>query len=418
MGKVYIRTYAYNAEKTLSRTINSVLNQTYKDFEYYLCENGSQDGTKKIVEEYAAKDTRIKAFYNSYNYAPHETDECLYLPYRLKETDYYCILDADDEYAPEFLEEMLSFMERYELDIAVCGSNFLDVSQNNRLVGKRMLSEQLILENRSFAEHFPAYHSFMRVTWGKLYRGNTMHVTVQDSDVPDFPHAYGGDTYNTMQTFKSAKRVGILPKALHTYYISKKSVSYQYNPNRVEADQILHKATLEYLNNFGPISYKNEEFLLAVYMNAIKDTLQILYDAPVSIEQKLDDIYQIYESPYTKQLITKENFGKFFHQENNWGRLKTELFSSITEWLASCREISDEKVIRYCEMGELFSAAAEMENEWLFFKKLRLQFLLEQMEYSKADKELSELEELIPDDCQVQAFRNILGGNGYGKNNS
>lgn len=173
MGKVYIRTYAYNAEKTLRRAVASVLNQTYGDFVYYLCDNGSTDGTRGIVAEYASRDSRIKAFYNTNNRAFHETEECLFLPYNIQANDFFCSLDADDEYLPTFLEEMLAFIDKYDLDIAACGSDFLSVADNNKLLGQRLLTKNLILEGTEFSDYFPCYHQFLRTTWGKLSKGKT-----------------------------------------------------------------------------------------------------------------------------------------------------------------------------------------------------------------------------------------------------
>ena len=46
---IYIRTCAYNAEKTLQRAVDSVLNQTYQDFEYHILDNGSQDSTGELL---------------------------------------------------------------------------------------------------------------------------------------------------------------------------------------------------------------------------------------------------------------------------------------------------------------------------------------------------------------------------------
>ena len=50
----------FNAEKNLKRTVESVLNQTYKNFELILINDGSKDKSKEICEEYAKKDSRIK----------------------------------------------------------------------------------------------------------------------------------------------------------------------------------------------------------------------------------------------------------------------------------------------------------------------------------------------------------------------
>ena len=54
---------AYNAADYLAQTIESVLNQTYSDFELILIDDGSTDRTREIIKDYQCKDARIKYFY-------------------------------------------------------------------------------------------------------------------------------------------------------------------------------------------------------------------------------------------------------------------------------------------------------------------------------------------------------------------
>lgn len=411
MAKVYIRTYAYNAEKTLRRAVDSVLNQTYPDFVYYLCDNGSTDGTRGIVEEYASRDSRIKAFYNTVNRAFHETEDCLFLPYHIEADDYFCSLDADDEYLPTFLEEMLTFMDKCDLDIAACGSNFLSVADNNELQGQRLLHQDLILEGTKFADCFPFYHQFMRTTWGKLYKGQTLGNTVQDGAVPGFPRAYGGDTYNTMRTFSDAKRVGILSRSLHKYYVSPKTVSYVMHPERVQSDQILHKATIDYLKAFGEISPCNEDVLYAVYLNAIRDTLNVLLNANISIAEKLTDLIEMFACEYTQKLIARERFGTNIGQAQECQHSRKEFFAVAANWLLLLSEVSDEQAEDYCNIGELACAAAEYPEGWVSFNKLRIRIYMKQGQIEKAKTKLDELEELLPNDADIRVLYTEIIGN-------
>ena len=64
---IYVRTCAYNAEKTLRRAMDSVLNQTYDKLTYYVLDNGSTDRTGEILREYAEKDSRVVPFFNKVN---------------------------------------------------------------------------------------------------------------------------------------------------------------------------------------------------------------------------------------------------------------------------------------------------------------------------------------------------------------
>lgn len=407
---IYIRTYAYNAEKTLQRTVDSVLNQTHQDFIYYLCDNGSTDGTRKIIKEYANRDTRIRSFYNTVNHAHQETEECLFLPYNIEENDFFCTLDADDEYLPTFFEEMLAFIDKYDLDIAACGSDFLSVADNNALQGQRLLPQNLILEGTGFSDYFPLYHQFVRTTWGKLYKGWTLRNMVQDVNTPGFPRIYGGDTYNGLRIFSDAKRVGILSRSLHKYYVSSKSISYMLNPERVRNDQILHEAALDYLKPFGGINPRNEDFLYAVYLNALRDTLKVLLNANISITKKLTGLIEMFTCEYTKKLIARGNFGAYIGQAQEYQHFRKEFCTVVANWLLSLSEVPDEQVEDYCNIGELACAAAEYPEGWVSFNKLRIRIYMGQGRIEKAKTKLAELEELLPDDEDIRVLRTGLQG--------
>ena len=58
---------AYNAEKYISEAIKSILNQTFKDFEFIIIDDGSIDRTWKIIQKYAKKDDRVIALKNEKN---------------------------------------------------------------------------------------------------------------------------------------------------------------------------------------------------------------------------------------------------------------------------------------------------------------------------------------------------------------
>ena len=60
MPSVSIIVPVYNAEKTIERCVSSILNQTYKDFELLLLDDGSTDDSGRICDEYAKRDTRVR----------------------------------------------------------------------------------------------------------------------------------------------------------------------------------------------------------------------------------------------------------------------------------------------------------------------------------------------------------------------
>ena len=301
---IYIQTTAYNASKTLRRTIESVLNQTYGEFQYYLTENGSVDrgATRKIVEEYAKQDNRIQAFFNEKNHVWDKNQEAILLPHHIGAEDYYCLLDADDEYLPTFFEDMLEFMDRNQLDIAACGNDFIH-AKDNQLLGQRILLQDLILQGNMFEVYFPFYYQFMRPIWGKLFKGKTLVNTILDVQSSEIPKAYGNDTFFTIYAFREAKRAGILAKSLHRYYMSPQSTSFLFNPERTKSDRILRKAAFDYLKCYGPIQPKNKDFLDCVHANATKDSLETILCSNLSALEKLKWIKELFSDEGIKEIV-------------------------------------------------------------------------------------------------------------------
>jgi glycosyltransferase involved in cell wall biosynthesis len=108
-ARVSILIAAYNAEKYISQTIESVLSQTCADWELIVCDDGSSDATGSIVQSYAQCDSRIKLTHqtNAGGAAARNT------AYALSSGDYIVLLDADDMILPDKLQLQVSLLDRH-----------------------------------------------------------------------------------------------------------------------------------------------------------------------------------------------------------------------------------------------------------------------------------------------------------------
>lgn len=294
---VIFYTLAYNAEKTLPRTIQSVRDQTETDWIWYLLDNGAQDGTGKIIRASAEEDPRIIPIRNEKNNVFSPDTSFMELPKQYADSDWFCMLDADDTYTSNFLSEMLAFLERYRLDLAACGFDFID-AETGACAGQRVLPRDLILTSSAdFNTYFSVYHQFMRTNWAKLF---SVSLTKQLSleRVPDL--CYGVDTLYTQELLRHAVRFGILSQSLHHYYVSRKSRSYHWDPQRIEADRLLHELACKFLiDKCGWVSPKNRAFLQSVYANAVSDTVAVIQNAALSPAERLREYRKIAGSPIT-----------------------------------------------------------------------------------------------------------------------
>jgi len=116
---------AYNAVKHIETCLSSVLNQTYKNLEIIVINDGSTDGTKKILENFKLKDHRIKVIHKS-NTGVSDTRN---VGIKNALGKFIGFVDADDEVKPDMYEVLLSNLLKHSADISHCG--FELVTQNS-----------------------------------------------------------------------------------------------------------------------------------------------------------------------------------------------------------------------------------------------------------------------------------------------
>ena len=130
----------YNGEKFIKITLESVLKQTYKNWELLITNDGSKDNSPKIVEEYIKNDKRIKLFnqINKGSAAARNNS--------LKEAKgkYIVFLDSDDIWEDNFLEEQIKFLK--EKNISLVFSSYRRINED----GKEILDPFIVPEKVSY----------------------------------------------------------------------------------------------------------------------------------------------------------------------------------------------------------------------------------------------------------------------------
>lgn len=315
--KVYVFTRAYNAEKTIRRAVESVLNQSYQNINYVIRDNGSTDNTYAICKEYAERDSRVTLVrYAKNNILETEEDKAaakaeLDIRYGriLREQDFFCLLDADDEYLPDFFELAINFAQEQRLDIVIGGTEMYWEDGQSK-ASEVVHEEKICISGRGFSEYFSNYHWHMRQVWGKLFRRRVLLGTREYTldfyrrELGDKASAglpYGGDTIPVLFAFQKAEKIGILPGCQHYYFRQNRSVSGTLPPSRVDSIFILHQATLDFLTvKCGTVTHTNQQFLYDVYCNAVTDTIRVICDSSLTPEDKLKEYCTIAVHPLTQ----------------------------------------------------------------------------------------------------------------------
>lgn len=117
MIKITVIMGVYNGAKKLTAAVESILNQTFADFEFIICDDASSDNSLQILEVLAARDKRIKIIRNPYNLS-------------LAPTLNNCLQAASGEYIARMDDDDISHSERFEKEMA-----FLDTHPEYAIVG-------------------------------------------------------------------------------------------------------------------------------------------------------------------------------------------------------------------------------------------------------------------------------------------
>ena len=110
----------YNDEKYIVRAIDDILNQTYKNFEFIIVNDGSTDNTKQILSQYEKKDTRIKVFHKENG----GTGSALNVGFSKAKGEFGTWVSSDDTKEPTYLEDLVTFLIKNRDIESVCSAFF------------------------------------------------------------------------------------------------------------------------------------------------------------------------------------------------------------------------------------------------------------------------------------------------------
>ena len=114
---------SYNHEKYIGEAIESVLNQTFRDFEFIIIDDCSTDNSPKIIESYKAKDPRIRAYFNNQNLG---ISRVLNKGLEAARGEFISFLDSDDAWIPEKLEKQISLIKKHKNKIIWSEAEVID----------------------------------------------------------------------------------------------------------------------------------------------------------------------------------------------------------------------------------------------------------------------------------------------------
>ncbi len=172
---------AYNAEKYIGEAIESILNQTFKDFELIIIDDCSSDATPEIIKKYAAKDARIASFRNEKNLMVSHT---LNKGLLLTKGKYIARMDADDWSYPDRLQKQFDYMEAH-LEVGVSGGTMEVCNEKLERIGYRRYNLTDTEIRKKLFRYSPFSHPLviLRAEVAKKFEYGPVLAIAQDYDL-------------------------------------------------------------------------------------------------------------------------------------------------------------------------------------------------------------------------------------------
>ena len=264
MVKISVVIPVYNVERYIRQCLDSIINQTFQDFEIICVDDGSTDNSVRIIEEYS--NFRIKLVKQEHRGAAEARNNGM----KLAQGKYIQFLDSDDYFEPTMLEDLYKKAEEFSTDITVCSAVIVDENNNILENGNRHSPINLDvcpLDKPFSPQDFPddLFILFSAAPWNKLY----LKDMIINNNLKFQNLSSCNDSGFVRIANCCAKKIVVINKVLVNYRFNRKGSTAEFRANK--AGNLLKAGN--YLKDF---LVKNNlfEFYKNAYIKAMKNTIR------------------------------------------------------------------------------------------------------------------------------------------------
>lgn len=245
----------YNAKKYIRKALDSIMAQSYKNFELIIIDDGANDGTGEICKEYERNYQNVR-YIRQLN-----SGVCAARNRGILEAkgEYITFCDHDDEYEVAYLEKLFVFASENDLDMAKCGAKFIDIDRAERIhsVHVETFEEKIADKEDLIRSFFKLPDSYFDV-WNGIYKTSLL----QKSGLKfDETLIYGMEDYDfNTKIISFVKKIGYLNECLYVHYLRmNQSTSGKFKEDRIYDIVKYQNVTYDLLKEYMLILEKDWE---------------------------------------------------------------------------------------------------------------------------------------------------------------
>ncbi len=264
MAQISIIVPVYNVEQFLKRCVDSILGQSFSDFELILIDDGSPDNCGKMCDEYAKADRRIHVIHQENRGLSEARNAGLDWAFQNSESEWVAFIDSDDWIHPDYLQTLYVAAKEHQVDIAICG-----FQRTNGLETEDIPAESEIMVTNP---EWMWWNNQMTSTaaWCKLMK-KRLYSNIR------FPAGLiYEDEYTTYRALFQVDRLAFINKKMYYYFINPKGITgVAWSEKRLDSLNALQQQS-DYFKRNG---YKK------AYQRSVKGYLNRLHDSVDTIKK-------------------------------------------------------------------------------------------------------------------------------------
>ncbi len=274
MPKVSIIVPVYNNEAVIGRCIESILNQTFEDFELIIINDGSNDESENIIKQYVEKDNRIK-FINNKNNGVSETRN---IGIRNATGMYIQFIDGDDFINKSMIEYEVNLLEEKQADLVITGL-YLDIEKNgviDRKIQTFNYYEGTDKKNIALSVLNRLDGTYINSPINKLYKSN---IIKENKLFMDKEISLGEDFIFNLKYLKHCKSVIFSDEVYYHYWMkTDNNLTFRFREDKLDLMYLMYKIAVEYFKESGLIEKD--------YNNLNKHFIKWMYSCFVDLHNK------------------------------------------------------------------------------------------------------------------------------------
>ena len=196
----------YKVEPYLKRCIDSIRNQTYKNLQIILVDDGSPDRCGEICDKYTFKDKRIIVIHQKNEGLSGARNNGMLFA----KGEYISFVDSDDWLHPKMYEILINMIENHQLDIARCSVCHTDGHREEQILPSKITPNVLIQGDKVFESYFSEF--LCKVVWNAVYKRHIVEGILSPIG------CHSEDNYVSGRYLYRCKRLMITNECLYYYY--------------------------------------------------------------------------------------------------------------------------------------------------------------------------------------------------------